>query len=60
MKRLCCCIPDQTKPDEQCLNLAEYQIWMGHSPLPEDSTDSCGNHLEEMLDDSVRFEIFRI
>ena len=56
--RLCCCIPDQTKLDERCQNLAEYQIWTGSTV--DDYTESCEVHLVEMLDDSGRFEIVRI
>jgi len=59
-KRLCCCIPNQMKIGERCQNLAEYEIWMGDNPTPDDFTDSCGKHLEQMLDDSSRFVIFRI
>lgn len=59
-KRLCCCIPNQDKPEEGCQNLAEYLIFMGEYPSPDDYTESCGEHLEEMLDDSNRFEIYRI
>ena len=57
-KRLCCCIPDQTKQDEQCQNLATYQIWWGNTP--DDFTESCATHLEEMLDDHVSFTVLRI
>lgn len=59
-KRLCCCIPDQKRLDVGCENLAEYQIWMGNNPAPDDYTESCAEHLEIMLDDSVRFEVLRI
>ena len=59
-KRLCCCIPNQEEPDDRCRNLAEYQIWNGYSPTPDDYTESCAEHLEKMLDDSGRFEILRI
>jgi hypothetical protein len=59
-KRLCCCIPDQSKIDERCHNYATYQIWNGHNPTPDDYTESCAEHLEEMLDDSSRFEVLRI
>lgn len=62
-KRLCCCIPDQSKLDEGCSNPAEYEIYSSspdgmRATSPE--TDSCAVHLELMLDDSVRFEILRI
>jgi hypothetical protein len=59
-KHLCCCIPDQTKLDEGCQNLAEYQIIMGDNPTPDDYTESCAEHLEEMLDDSEKFTVLRI
>ena len=58
--RYCCCIPVQTALDEGCLNQAEYQIWFGDNPTPDDCTESCGEHLEAMLDDHNRFEILRI
>ena len=56
--RLCCYIPDQTKLDEWCQKLAVYWICMGSAP--DDFTESCAEHLEQMLDDSGRFEIVRI
>ena len=56
--RLCCCIPDQSKLDARCQNLVEYQIWSGLTV--DDFTESCGEHLEVMLDDSPRFEILRV
>ena len=56
--RECCFIPDQSKLDAGCQRLAEYQIWTGYTP--DDYTESCAEHLEEMLDDSSRFEIVRI
>ena len=59
-ERLCCCIPDQTREDLRCTRLAEYQIWMGDDPTPDAYTESCSVHLEQMLDDSVRFEVLRI
>jgi len=59
-KHLCCCIPNQEKPNERCQNPAEYQIWSGWEPRGEQYTESCADHLESMLDDSVRFEILRI
>lgn len=58
--RICCCIPDQTKLDERCKNLAVYEIWYGSNPTPCDYSDTCAEHLEELLDDHNRFEIFRI
>lgn len=57
-KRLCCWIPDQTKLDEGCQNLAEYEIWTGNGP--DDNTESCAEHLEVMLDDHNYFMIYRI
>ena len=59
-KRLCCYIPNQNKLNEGCQNLAEYQIIMGDNPTPDDFTESCPQHLEEMLDDSKKFTILRI
>lgn len=59
-KRFCCYIPDQTKLNKGCQNLAEYQIWMGDNPTPDDYTESCAEHLEEMLDDSLKFVVLRI
>lgn len=59
-ERLCCCIPDQTREDLRCARLAEYQIWFGNDPAPDAYTESCSVHLEQMLDDSVRFEVLRI
>ena len=56
--RLCCCIPDQSKLDESCQKLAAYQIWTGSTV--DDYTESCAEHLEQMLDDSGRFDIVRI
>ena len=58
--RLCCFILNQDKLEEGCENQAEYQIWYGYKPTPDDYTESCGEHLEQMLDDSTRFEILRI
>lgn len=57
--RLCCCIPDQAKLDERCQKPAEYEIW-SHAETPDDMTDACAEHLEQMLDDSLHFSIFRI
>ena len=59
-KRLCCYIPDQKKLDAGCQKSAEYQVWMGYGPTPDDFTESCAEHLEKLLDDNVRFEILRI
>lgn len=59
-ERLCCCIPDQDKLDERCQNLAAYRILFGNYPGVDDFTESCSEHLEEMFDDNVRFEILRI
>ena len=59
-ERLCCCIPDQTRQDMRCTHLAEYQIWSGDDPAPDAYTESCPEHLEQMLDDSMRFEVLRI
>lgn len=60
IKRLCCCIPDQNKMDQGCQNPAVYQIYFGYIPTVNDYTEVCAEHLEEMLDDNVRFEILRI
>lgn len=57
---LCCFIIDQDAPGDGCMNFAVYQIWNGDSPTPDDYTESCAAHLEQMLDDSMRFEILRI
>lgn len=59
-QRLCCCIPDQNDLSKQCQNLAEFQIWFGHKPTPDNYTESCAEHIAQLLDDSQRFEIFRI
>lgn len=60
-KRLCCCIPDQSNLLARCQNLAEYEIWFGHEPTPDEFTDSCANHLSQMIDENfTRFEVFRI
>lgn len=59
-ERLCCCIPDQSKLDEGCKNLAEYVIYGESNNLELNYTESCGEHLEQMLDDSRRFTIDRI
>jgi hypothetical protein len=59
-KGLCCYIPDQTKLDEGCKNEAVFEIWYGSDPTPDDNSLSCAEHLVQMLDDSVRFEIFRM
>lgn len=59
-KRLCCYIPNQERLDKHCQSLAEYQIWMGYNPSPDDYTESCAEHLKDMLDDSARFEVLRI
>jgi hypothetical protein len=56
--RLCCCIPDQSKLDERCQKQAEYEIW--RDDTPDGATDACAEHLEQMLDDSPHFSIFRI
>ena len=58
--RLCCCIPDQAKPDQGCQNIATFQVWLGDNPTPDDYTETCDEHLLEMLDDSSRFELIRI
>lgn len=58
--RLCCCIPDQSKLDEGCKNLAEYVIYNESNNPYEGYTESCGEHLEQMLDDSHRFTVDRI
>lgn len=58
--RLCCCIPDQNKLDEGCPNVAEYTIYFGYGPGPDDWTESCLEHIPLMLDDSRRFEIIEI
>ena len=58
--RLCCFIPDQTKPDRGCQNIATFQIWLGDNPTPDDYTETCDEHLLQMLDDSSRFELIRI
>ncbi len=57
MSNYCCFIPDQSKLDQWCQNNAKYRIISG--PSPDDYTESCGQHLEQMLDDSIRFEICR-
>ncbi len=54
----CCCIPDQTKLNEGCPQEAAYRIISG--PTSDDYTESCATHLEQMLDDSRRFEIVRL
>ena len=58
-KRVCCCIPDQSNLDG-CQKLAEYQIWMGENPTPDDYTESCAEHLKEMLNNSTFFTVYRI
>ena len=59
-ERTCCCIPDQSRLDLGCKNLATYEIWFGNNPGPEDYTDACASHLEQMLDDHKEFKIFRL
>jgi len=59
-KRLCCCIPDQNNLDNRCKNLAVYTIYSLSNPSPDNYTESCAEHLEQMLDDSTNFEIVRI
>jgi hypothetical protein len=59
-KRLCCCIPDQTKFGERCQKMAEYRIFSEDNPNLDNYTESCGEHLEQMLDGSKVFRIFRI
>ncbi len=58
--RECCCIPAQQNLESGCTKPAEYQVWFGDNPTPDNFTESCAEHLEAMLDDSVRFEILRI
>ncbi len=58
--RLCCCIPDQSKLDEGCQELAEYTIWAGDTYTVDDYTESCAEHVGLMLDDNDRFEIVRL
>ena len=59
-ERICCCIPDQNKLDEGCKKPAVYEIWYGGNPSPDDFSDSCAEHLEQLLDDSNTFTINRI
>ncbi len=59
-KPFCCFIPDQSKLDEGCQNPAAYEIYMMDNPTPDANTVSCAEHLEQMLDDSLYFHIFRI
>ena len=58
--RLCCCIPDQSNLEARCTNPAEYEIWYGNNPTPDDFTDACAKHLEELLDDHDVFTVYRI
>ena len=58
-ERRCCFIPDQ-ETLEGCKNLAEYEIWYGYNPAPDDYTDACAEHLEGLLDDHSEFKIYRI
>lgn len=51
-ERKCCKI--------DCDKLAEYEIWSGWKPLPDGYTDSCLEHIPDLLDDEVRFEIIKI
>ena len=53
-----CCYIDQD--GNECQNQAEYEIWFGYKPRPDDWTDSCSEHLADLFDDNPRFEIMRI
>ncbi len=57
--RLCCCIPDQSSLG-RCEKLATFQIWIGDNPSPDDYTESCDDHIAQLLDDNIRFELLRI
>lgn len=59
-KRLCCFIPDQSKLDEGCENPAVFQVWNYFRPNPDAYTESCAEHLEQMLDDADGFIVLRI
>lgn len=54
----CRYISDQGKLREGCRNRAEYRVRIG-SALGN-YTESCAEHLGEMLDGHDRFEVFRI
>lgn len=58
MKASLCCYSDQEKLTDGCKRESEYQIWSGNGP--EDYTESCFEHLEDMLDNSIYFHVFRI
>jgi len=57
-KRLCCCIPNQSKLQERCQHNAEWIIV--HGPSPDDYTESCTAHVGVMLTDAVEHRIYRI
>lgn len=70
MLRTCCFIPESqqhlvpTRQDEPlpegvgCGKNAEWEIWSGNSP--DDSTDSCTEHVGEMLTDAPEHKIYPI
>jgi len=57
-RRLCCCIPDQSRLDRRCENDAEWVIEYG--PTPDDYTESCTDHVGIMLTDAVEHRVYRI
>ncbi len=65
----CCCIPNQDGLDQSdipalldrcCQEPADYQIWFNGIFETHSCTETCAEHLKEMLDDSLYFEILRI
>lgn len=57
---LYCCFIDDS--GVSCDNTADYQIWYGFNPTPDDYTECCDEHVSEMLDieGHERFEVLRV
>lgn len=65
MQRVCCFIPESQQSDASagkvvsgCGKNAEWQIWSGIGP--DDSTDSCTEHVGELLTDAPEHRIYQI
>ena len=54
IKAICCYVPGLDL-NEGCQKPAVYQIQFGLYPWTDDFTETCANHLKEMLDDDTHF-----